>query len=74
MGYQLEILDTLEEKINQLLQTVEALKKENSRLTEKLIEKEEEANGLSVQMEAMLTEKEKVKEKVEHLIKSVETF
>lgn len=70
----MEILDTLEEKINQLLQTVEALKKENSRLTEKLIEKEEEANGLSVQMEAMLTEKEKVKEKVEHLIKSVETF
>jgi FtsZ-binding cell division protein ZapB len=70
----LEILDTLEEKINQLLQTVEALKKENSRLTEKLIEKEEEANGLSVQMEAMLAEKEKVKEKVEHLIKSVETF
>jgi len=74
MGYILEILDTLEEKINQLLQTVEALKKENSRLTEKLIEKEEEANGLSVQMEAMLAEKEKVKEKVEHLIKSVETF
>jgi FtsZ-binding cell division protein ZapB len=70
----LEILDTLEEKINQLLQTVEALKKDNSRLTEKLIEKEEEANGLSAQMEAMLAEKEKVKEKVEHLIKSVETF
>ncbi len=70
----MEILDTLEEKINQLLQTVEALKKENSRLTEKLIEKEEEANGLSLQMEAMLAEKEKVKEKVEHLIKSVETF
>jgi hypothetical protein len=70
----LEILDTLEEKINQLLQTVEALKKENGRLTEKLIEKEEEANGLSLQMESMLAEKEKVKEKVEHLIKSVETF
>lgn len=70
----MEILDTLEEKINQLLQTVEALKKENSRLTEKLIEKEEEANGLSAQMEVMLAEKEKVKEKVEHLIKSVETF
>jgi FtsZ-binding cell division protein ZapB len=70
----LEILDTLEEKINQLLQTVEALKKENLRLTEKLIEKEEEANGLSSQVEMLLAEKEKVKEKVEHLIKSVETF
>ncbi len=74
MGYWLEILDTLEEKINQLLQTVEALKKENLRLTEKLIEKEEEANGLSSQVEMLLAEKEKVKEKVEHLIKSVETF
>ncbi|HEY9160795.1 MAG TPA: cell division protein ZapB [Desulfomonilia bacterium] len=70
----MEILDTLEEKINQLLQTVEALKKENLRLTEKLIEKEEEANGLSSQVEMLLAEKEKVKEKVEHLIKSVETF
>ena len=70
----MEILDTLEEKINQLLQTVEALKKDNNGLTEKLIEKEEEANGLSVQVEALLAEKEKVKEKVEHLIKCVETF
>lgn len=70
----MEILDTLEEKINQLLQTVEALKKDNSGLTEKLIEKEEEANGLSSQIEMLLTEKEKVKEKVEHLIKCVETF
>jgi FtsZ-binding cell division protein ZapB len=70
----LEILDTLEEKINQLLQTVEALKKDSSGLTEKLIEKEEEANGLSLQVEMLLAEKEKVKEKVEHLIKCVETF
>jgi FtsZ-binding cell division protein ZapB len=70
----LEILDTLEEKINQLLQTVEALKKDNSGLTEKLIEKEEEANGLSTQVEALIAEKERVKEKVEHLIKCVETF
>jgi FtsZ-binding cell division protein ZapB len=70
----LEILDTLEEKINQLIQTVEALKKDNNGLTEKLIEKEEEANGLSMQVEVLLAEKEKVKEKVEHLIKSVETF
>ncbi len=70
----MEILDTLEEKINQLLQTVEALKKENSRLTEKLIEKEEEANGLSSQVEMLLAEKEKVKEKIEHLIKCFETF
>jgi hypothetical protein len=70
----LEILDTLEEKINQLIQTVEALKKDNSGLTEKLIEKEEEAIGLSMQVEVLLAEKEKVKEKVEHLIKSVETF
>jgi FtsZ-binding cell division protein ZapB len=70
----LEILDTLEEKINQLLQTVEALKKNNSGLTEKLIEKEEEANGLSTQVEALIAEKERVKEKVEHLIKCVETF
>jgi FtsZ-binding cell division protein ZapB len=70
----LEILDTLEEKINQLLQTVEALKKDNSGLTEKLIEKEEEANGLSTQVEALMAEKERVKEKVEHLIKCVETF
>ena len=70
----MEILDTLEEKINQLLQTVEALKKDNNGLTEKLIEKEEEANGLSAQVEVLLAEKEKVKEKVEHLIKCVETF
>lgn len=70
----MEILDTLEEKINQLLQTVEALKKNNSGLTEKLIEKEEEANGLSTQVEALIAEKERVKEKVEHLIKCVETF
>jgi FtsZ-binding cell division protein ZapB len=70
----LEILDTLEEKINQLLQTVEALKKDSNGLTEKLIEKEEEANGLSLQVEMLLAEKEKVKEKVEHLIKCVETF
>ena len=70
----MEILDTLEEKINQLIQTVEALKKDNNGLTEKLIEKEEEAYGLSSQVEVLLAEKEKVKEKVEHLIKSVETF
>jgi hypothetical protein len=70
----LEILDTLEEKINQLLQTVEALKKDKCGLTEKLIEKEEEANGLSTQVEALIAEKKKVKEKVEHLIKCVETF
>ncbi len=70
----MEILDTLEDKINQLLQTVEALKKDNSGLTEKLIEKEEEANGLSTQIEALIAEKERVKEKVEHLIKCVETF
>ena len=70
----MEILDTLEEKINQLIQTVEALKKDNSGLTDKLIEKEEEDNGLSEQVEALLAEKDKVKEKVEHLIKCVETF
>jgi FtsZ-binding cell division protein ZapB len=70
----LEILDTLEEKINKILQTVEALKKHNAELTEKIIEKEEEVNGLSLQVNGLLSEKERVKEKVEHLLRCVEIF
>ena len=70
----MEILDTLEEKINKILQTVEALKKHNAELTEKIIEKEEEVNGLSLQVNGLLSEKERVKEKVEHLLRCVEIF
>jgi len=70
----LDILDTLEEQINKLIKTVDAVKKENDKLTVKLIEKEEEANGLSGQLNELLAEKERVKERVEHLIKCVETF
>lgn len=70
----MEILDTLEDRINKLLQTVDALRKENEVLTEKLIKKEEEANGLSGQLNALLDEKERVKERVEHLVRCVETF
>ncbi len=70
----MENLDILENKILALLELVGALKKDNEGLTMKLIEKEEEVNGLKQEMESLLGEKEQVKQKVAHLIKCVETF
>ena len=70
----LEKFDILENKILDLLELVETLKKDNEGLTMKLIEKEEEANGLKQEMESLLGEKEQVKQRVAHLIKCVETF
>ncbi len=70
----LEKLDILENKILDLLELVDTLKKDNEELTMKLIEKEEEANGLRQEMESLLGEKEQVKQRVAHLITCVETF
>ena len=70
----LEKLDILENKILDLLELVDTLKKDNEELTMKLIEKEEEANGLRQEMENLLGEKEQVKQRVAHLITCVETF
>jgi|GEM_PF-335262 len=70
----LEKIDILENKILHLLELVNTLKKDNEELTMKLIEKEEEANGLKQEMESLLGEKEQVKLRVAHLIKCVETF
>ena len=70
----MEKLDILENKILDLLELVDTLKKDNEELTMKLIEKEEEANGLRQEMENLLGEKEQVKQRVAHLITCVETF
>ncbi|HOO37311.1 MAG TPA: cell division protein ZapB [Deltaproteobacteria bacterium] len=70
----MEKLDILENKILDLLELVDTLKKDNEELTMKLIEKEEEANGLRQEMESLLGEKEQVKQRVAHLITCVETF
>ena len=70
----MEKFDILENKILDLLELVDTLKKDNEGLTMKLIEKEEEANGLKQEMESLLGEKEQVKQRVAHLIKCVETF
>jgi chromosome segregation ATPase len=70
----LEKLEILENKIFDLLELVNTLKKKNEELAMKLIEKEDEANRLMQEMENLLGEKEQVKQKVAHLIKCVETF
>lgn len=70
----METLDILEAKIHDLLETVDSLRKEKAGLAEKLIEKEEEAKGLKREMETLLAERERVKERVAHLIKCVEVF
>jgi len=70
----LDILEVLEQKIYELVDTVNKLKKTNEDLTIKLREKEEEARGLTREMENLLGEKEEVKQKVAHLIKCVEAL
>jgi FtsZ-binding cell division protein ZapB len=70
----LEILEILEEKIYELVEKVNNLKKTNEELTIKLREKEEEARGLKREMDNLLGEKEQVKQKVAHLIKCVEAL
>jgi hypothetical protein len=72
--YLLEILEILEEKIHELVEKVNSLKKTNEDLTIKLREKEEEAKGLKREMDNLLGEKEQVKQKVAHLIKCVEAL
>ena len=72
--YLLEILEILEEKIYELVESVNSLKKTNEELTIKLKEKEEEARGLKREMDNLLGEKEQVKQKVAHLIKCVEAL
>lgn len=70
----MEILEILEEKIHELVETVNNLKKTNEELTIKLREKEEESRGLKREMDNLLGEKEQVKQKVAHLIKCVEAL
>lgn len=70
----MEILEILEEKIYELVEKVNSLKKTNEELTIKLREKEEEARGLKREMDNLLGEKEQVKQKVAHLIKCVEAL
>ena len=70
----MEILEILEQKIYELVETVNDLKKTNEELTTKLREKEEEVKGLKREMENLLGEKEQVKQKVAHLIKCVEVL
>lgn len=70
----MEILEILEEKIYELVEKVNNLKKTNEELTIKLREKEEEARGLKREMDNLLGEKEQVKQKVAHLIKCVEAL
>lgn len=70
----METLEILENKIFDLLEMVDSMKKNNEELTIKLIEKEEEARGLRQEMDSLLGEKEQVKQKVAHLIKCVEAF
>lgn len=72
--YLLEILEILEEKIYELVEKVNNLKKTNEELTIKLREKEEETRGLKREMDNLLGEKEQVKQKVAHLIKCVEVL
>jgi len=72
--YLLEILEILEQKIYELVETVNALKSTNEELTTKLREKEEETRGLKREMDSLLGEKEQVKQKVAHLIKYVEAL
>ena len=70
----MEILEILEEKIYELVETVNGLKKTNEELIIKLREKEEEAKGFKREMDNLLGEKEQVKQKVAHLIKCVEAL
>lgn len=70
----MEILEILEQKIYELVETVNDLRSRNDELTTKLREKEEEARGLKREMDSLLGEKEQVKQKVAHLIKCVEAL
>ena len=70
----MEKLEILENKILDLLTLVDTLKKDNEELTMKLIEKEEEVNGLKQEMKDLLGENEQVRQKVAHLINCVEAF
>jgi len=70
----LEPFEILEKKIHELVEMVNSLKKTNEELSRMLKEKEEEARGLTQEMEHLLGEKEQVKQKVAHLIKCVEAL
>lgn len=70
----LDKLDILEQKIKKLLEQVNGLKQEKKDLEVRLKEREGEITGLKNDMENLLTERDRIKEKVTHLIKSVEDF
>jgi len=70
----LEILDILEQKVCELVETVNELRRKNEELLIMLKEKEEEAQGLRREMDHLLGEKEKVRQKVAHLIRCVEAL
>ncbi len=67
-------LDILEQKIKKLLELVEGLKQERLDLEVRLKEREGEIAGLKSDMENLLAERDRIKEKITHLIKSVEDF
>ena len=70
----MESLDILEEKLMNLLKAVDDLRKDNEALNVRLREKEEEAKGLSQEVEVLLKEKEAVKDRVTHILGFVESF
>ena len=67
-------LDILEQKITKLLDLVDTLKQDKADLKVKLEEKEDELRGLKDNVENLQVERDHIKEKVSHLIKSVEDF
>jgi len=67
-------LDILEQKITKLLDLVDTLKQDKTDLKVKLEEKEGELRGLKDNVENLQVERDHIKQKVSHLIESVEDF
>ncbi len=64
--------DTLEEKINQLVEAYSALRREKDSLGERLAEKESEIHKLNERISQFSQEREIAREKVEGLLHRVE--
>ncbi len=72
--FRLDTLDILEKKVLNLLQTVEALSRENVGLAEQLRQKEEEARELGLELDQLRAERSIVREKVTRILGCVETY
>jgi cell division protein ZapB len=66
-----QVFEILEEKIDQIVEKVETLSRENREFTQKIKEKEEVLRGSQERIDALKEEKELVKGKIDGILKKI---